>query len=55
MVIIVLYNNYSGFQLDLPAYTSVEKAKEKLKYAIHFCQSIDADKDNFETWEDYHS
>ena len=47
-------NSYSGFQLDLPAYTCVEKAKERLRYAIRFCQSIDADKDNFETWEDYH-
>ena len=43
-----------GFQLDLPKYSSVDKTKDKVLYAIRFCQSIDADRDNFETWEDYH-
>lgn len=40
-----------SFALHLPKYTSVEKCKEKLRYAIRFCQSIDADKDNIESWD----
>eukprot|EP00830_Metopus_es_P015538 TRINITY_DN4508_c0_g1_i2.p1 TRINITY_DN4508_c0_g1~~TRINITY_DN4508_c0_g1_i2.p1 ORF type:complete len:457 (-),score=89.63 TRINITY_DN4508_c0_g1_i2:14-1384(-) len=41
-----------GFQLDLPKYSSVAKTKEKVLYAIRFCQSIDGDQENFQTWED---
>ena len=41
-----------SFQLDLPKYSSVEKAKERLRIAIKW-QTIDADRENYETWTDY--
>ncbi len=42
----------SSFQLDLPQYTSVEKTKEKLRYAIRFCKSIDMDENVVVAWEE---
>lgn len=41
---------YSGFVLDLPRYSSVEKAKEKLRYAIKNCLVIDTDMTPVETF-----
>jgi len=40
------------FQLELPEYSSVEKAKERIRTAIKW-QSIESDRENYETWTDY--
>ena len=46
------FYNLSFFQLTLPAYTSLEKAKEKILYAIRYCKSIDTDENIEVAWEE---
>ena len=41
-----------SFQLDWPKYSSLEKAKEKLLYAIRFCRSIDTDENIAVAWDE---
>ena len=34
------------FEIDLPEYSTKDVMRDKIKYAIHSCVSIDADTDN---------
>ena len=52
IIYIYIYIYISFFQFDLPKYTNTKIMKEKILYAITFCQVIDTDGDYLVLVED---